>query len=75
MCCGGLGILLGARQWGFLVEHDGIGIHVRCVCDRGDRSGLQVSFLVFSCLLHYFGPCLNMSYTENIVALEICLGQ
>ena len=36
---------------------------------RGDRSNPQVSFLAFSCSLHYFGPCLNMRYTRNIVAL------
>jgi hypothetical protein len=38
---------------------------------RGDRSDQQVSFLAFSCSLHYFGPCLNMRYTRNILALEI----
>ena len=43
--------------------------------DRGDRSDLQVSFLTFSCSLHYFGPFLNMRYTRNILALEIWLGQ
>ena len=49
---------------------------VSVVCrDRGDRSDTQVSFIAFSCLLHYFGPCLNMRYTRNILALEIWLGQ
>ena len=39
---------------------------VSVVChDRGDRSDLQVSFLAFSCLFHYFGPCLNMRYTRT----------
>ena len=42
---------------------------------RGDRSDPQVSFLIFSYSLHYFGPCLNMRYTRNILALEIWLGQ
>jgi len=42
---------------------------VSVVCyDSGDRSNLQVSFLSFSCL-HYFGPCLNMRYIRNILAL------
>ena len=41
---------------------------------RGYKSDPQVSFLAFSCL-HYFGPCLNMRYTRNIVALQIWLGQ
>ena len=49
---------------------------VSVVCrDRGDSSDLQVPFLAFSCLLHYFGPRLNMSYTRNILAFEIWLGQ
>ena len=38
---------------------------------RGDRYDPQVSFLAFSCSLRYFGPCLNMRYTRNILALEI----
>ena len=43
---------------------------VSVVCHgRDDRSDLKVSFLVFSCSLHYFGLCLNMRYTRNIVAL------
>ena len=42
---------------------------------RGDRYDPQVSFLAFSCSLRYFGPCLNMRYTRNIVALQIWLGQ
>ena len=46
------------------------------VChNRGDRSDLQVCFLAFSYLLHYFDPCLNMRYTRNIVAFQIWLGQ
>ena len=45
---------------------------VSVVCHgRGDRSDPQVSFLVFSYLIHCFGPCLNMRYTRNILALEI----
>ena len=47
---------------------------VSVVCrDRGNKSDSQVSFLIFSCL-HCFGPCLNMRYTRNIVALQIWLG-
>ena len=45
-------------------------VFIMC-CSRGDRSDLQVSFLVFFYSLHYFGPCLNMRYTRNIVALQI----
>ena len=41
----------------------------------GDRSDPQVSFLAFSYSLHCFGPCLNMRYTRNILALEIWLGK
>jgi hypothetical protein len=48
---------------------------VSVVCHgRGDKSNPQVSFLVFSWSLHCFGPCLNMRYTINIVALQIWLG-
>ena len=48
---------------------------VSIVCrGRGDIFDPYVSFLVFSCLLHCFGPCLNMRYTRNILALEIWLG-
>jgi hypothetical protein len=51
-------------------------VSVSVVChSRGDGSDPQVSFLVFSCSLHYFGHCLNMRYTRNILALEIWLGQ
>ena len=51
-------------------------VYVSVVCrGRGDRSNPQVSFLAFSYSLHYFGPCLNMRYTRNILALEIMLGQ
>ena len=47
---------------------------VSIVCrGRGDRSDPHVSFLAFSCL-HCYGPCLNMRYTRNIVALQIWLG-
>ena len=49
---------------------------VSVVCrGRGDKSDLQLFFLAFSCSLHCFGPCLNMRYTRNILALEIWLGQ
>jgi hypothetical protein len=49
---------------------------VSVVCrGRDDRSDPQVSFLAFFRLLHCFGPCLNMRYTRNILALEIWLGQ
>ena len=45
-------------------------VSVSVVCHgRGDRSDLQVPFLAFSCLLHCFGPCLNMRCTRNIIAL------
>ena len=37
---------------------------------KGDKSNPQVSFLAFSYSLHYFGPCLNMRYTRNILALK-----
>ena len=51
-------------------------VSVSIMCHgRGDTSDPQVSFLAFSCSLHYFGPCLNMRYTRNIVALQIWLGQ
>jgi hypothetical protein len=35
----------------------------------GNKSDPSVSFLTFSYLLHYFGPCLYLRYTRNIVAL------
>ena len=31
MCCGGSSVLLEPRQWGFPVEHGGIGVRVHCV--------------------------------------------
>jgi hypothetical protein len=44
-------------------------VSVSVVCHGGgNRSDPQVSFLTFSCSLHYFGPCLNMRHTRNIVA-------
>ena len=65
----------GVRRWVFLMVHTALAF-VSVVCrGRGDRSDPQVSFLAFSCSLHYFGPCLNMRYTRNILALEIWLGQ
>jgi hypothetical protein len=42
---------------------------------RDDRSNPQVSSLTFSCSLHCFGPCLNIRYTRNILALEIWFGE
>jgi hypothetical protein len=75
VCCGDSGILLEARRWVFLVERVAL-VSVSVVCHgRVNRSDLQASFLAFSCSLHYFGPCLNMRYTRNIVALQIWLDQ
>ena len=57
--------------WGLKVEHGGLAF-VSVVCHgRGDIFDPQVSFLAFSYSLHYFGPCLNLRYTRNILALEI----
>jgi hypothetical protein len=75
VCCGGSSILLEVRRWVFPVERTALP-SVSVVCrGRGNKSDLQVSFLAFSYLLHYCGPCLNMRYTRNIVALHIWLGQ
>jgi len=75
ICCGGSGIILrlgdGASWWSMVALAS---VSIACY-GRGDRSDPQVSFLVFSCSLHYFGPCLNMRYTRNILALDIWLGQ
>jgi hypothetical protein len=61
----------GSSQWSTMALAS-----VSVVCrGRGDRSDLQVSFLVFCYLLHCFGPSLNMRYTRNIVALQIWLSQ
>jgi hypothetical protein len=35
VCCGGSGVLLEARRWGFLVERGGIGVYVRSVPRQG----------------------------------------
>jgi hypothetical protein len=71
LCCGGSGVLLEARQRGFLIEHGDIGVHVCCVPwqRRLIRSvGLLSRLFLFASL---FGPCLNMRYTRNNLALEI----
>ena len=60
VCCGALGILLKARRRGFLVEHGGIGVHVRCVPRQrwhiwyaGHLSHLFLFALVFWSLLEH----------------------
>jgi hypothetical protein len=68
VCCVSSGILLEARRWVFF---GGARRHW-CPCSScamAEAIDLQVSFLTFSCSLHCFGPCLNMRYTRNIVAL------
>jgi len=60
----------GASRWSTVAL-----VFMSVVCrGSGNRSDLQVPFLTFSNSLHYFGPCLNMSYTRNILAFEIWLG-
>ena len=62
----------GGSSWWSVVALASVSI----VCHgRGDRSDPQVSFLAFSCSLHYFGPSLNLRYIRNIVAFQIWLDQ
>jgi hypothetical protein len=71
VCYGGSSFLLrlggGVSRWSTVALAS-----VSVVCRvRGEKSDPQVSFLAFSCSFHCFGPCLNMRYTRNILALEI----
>jgi hypothetical protein len=46
--------------------------YVSILCHgRGDISDPQVPFSLFPVCFTVLGPCLNMSYTRNILALEI----
>jgi hypothetical protein len=50
VCCGGSGVLLQARRRGFLVEHGGISVHVRCVPRQIRSAGLLCHLFLFASL-------------------------
>jgi hypothetical protein len=53
VCCGGSGVLLEARRWGFLVERGSIGVCVRSVPRQGRQirsAGPLSRFFLFASL-------------------------